>query len=132
MLGCPNRSARTQIGQTGTRTAGGPPTEDVEGAIVPDVLIMGWIDFEPGDRDLWLDNADELMRATREEVGCVRHVIVADPDSPTAIITQAHYSSVEAFNEHVKSEHFQRFRKQTEHARVRERSVDQFHGTKVN
>ena len=96
------------------------------------VLIMGWIDFEPGDRDFWLDNAEELMKATQNEPGCVRHVIVADPFSPTAIITQAHYKSKKAFAEHTKSEHFQRFRQQTEKARVRERKVDRFEGKKVS
>ena len=96
------------------------------------IVILGWIDFEPGDRDLWLDNAPALIRATRLEPGCLRHVIVADPDWDTAVITHAHYASEEAFAQHMASEHFQEFRLQTEAARMRDRNVVRFEATPVS
>lgn len=97
-----------------------------------DVLILGWIDFEGDDRKYWLDNAEELMKATRAEPGCVRHVIVPDPFSKSAIITHAHYKSKKAFQEHSKSEHFRQFSEKIAKARVREKKVDRFEGKKVS
>ena len=96
------------------------------------IVILGWIDFEPGDRERWLDHSYELTKATLEEPGCLRHVIVADPHSPTALITQAHYVDQAAFDAHAASAHFARFRLATEHCRVRVRNVDRFEARKIN
>lgn len=96
-----------------------------------DILIMGWIDFAPGDREIWLAHADTLIEATLNEPGCFRHVVVADPHSPTAVITHAHYASQEAFREHVSSQHFLDFAAATDSCQAITHNVDRFEGKLV-
>lgn len=96
------------------------------------IVILSWIDFEPGDRDIYLARGNELMDATRHEVGCIRHVMAPDPHSPTAVIAHAHYSDQAAFDAHLRGEHFARFLSQVEGCRVRERKTDRFDATKIN
>lgn len=91
-----------------------------------DIIILGWIDFEGSDRDIWLRHAEELVAATLDEPGCIRHVVVADPHSPTALITHAHYASQEAFDLHVSTEHFKKFAELTKQCRYLVHNVDRF------
>ena len=99
---------------------------------VAGVVILSWIDFEPGDRDVYLEHGKELIAASHQEPGCVRHVMAPDPQSPTAVIAHAHYRDDTAFKEHVQSDAFVRFLFRTESCRVRERNTDRFEATKVN
>lgn len=96
------------------------------------IVILSWIDFEPGDRDIYLQHSSELIAASREEPGCIRHVMAPDPQSPTAVIAHAHYRDDAAFKEHVTSDAFVRFLSRTESCRVRKRDTDRFEAIKVN
>ena len=97
-----------------------------------DIIILSWVDFEPGDRELYLAHGDELMAASREEAGCLRHVMAPDPHTDTAVIAHAHYRDIDALNLHVQSEPFTTFLAQTKACRVRERRTDRFEATKLS
>lgn len=97
-----------------------------------DIIILSWVDFEPGDREIYLAHGNELMAASHDEEGCVRHVMAPDPHSATAVIAHAHYRDPEAFNLHIQSEPFARFLSQVEGCRVRERRTDRFEATQIS
>ena len=97
-----------------------------------EIILIGWMDCEPGDRDIWLEHAPELSKATLEEPGCFRHVIAADPHSSTALITHSHYASLEALNEHVKTAHMARFVELTKHCRMHTKRVERFEAKKIS
>ena len=99
---------------------------------MPEIVILSWVDFEPGDRDTYLARSEELMEATRQEEGCLRHVVAPDPHSPTAVIAHAHYRDQAAFDAHLAGEHFVRFLSQTAGCRVRERRTDRFEATRIS
>ena len=96
-----------------------------------DVVILSWIDFAPGDRETYLRAGDAMMRATKGERGCVRHVMAPDPNSPTAVIAHAHYTDQEAFEEHLRGQHFLDFLTAVEGCQVVERWSDRFLATPV-
>ena len=97
-----------------------------------DIIILSWVDFEPGDRAVYLEHSVELIAASNDEEGCLRHVMAPDPHSETAVIAHAHYRDLEAFDLHVRSEPFARFLAQTESCRVRERRTDRFEATRIS
>lgn len=97
-----------------------------------EIILIGWMDCEPGDRDIWLEHGPELSKATLEEPGCFAHVIAADPHSPTALITHSRYASLEALDAHTKTPHFLRFAEATKHCRMHTKRIDRFEATKIN
>lgn len=97
-----------------------------------DIIILSWVDFEPGDREIYLAHSDELMAASHSEEGCLRHVMAPDPHSETAVIAHAHYRDSDALDLHVKSEPFAKFLEQTKECRVRERRTDRFEAKQIS
>ena len=73
------------------------------------IIVMGWIDFEAGVREQWLQRATDMMAVTRLEPGCITYVLVADPliDNRVRIFEQ--WESQEALDGHVSSTHVREF-----------------------
>lgn len=96
------------------------------------IVILSWTDFEADDREAYLRAAADLVKASGEEPGCVRHVVAPDPTSPTAVVAHAHYRDQRAFEAHLAGAHFERFLAQTKALRVRDKKVDRFEVAKIN
>ena len=94
-----------------------------------EIVILGWTELEPGDREIWLGHARELVDATRREPGVQRFSVVADPDSDTGVLVQEHYIDEAAFDAHRASAHLARFLRQTAECRVRLYDVAYFDAT---
>ncbi|HWD24392.1 MAG TPA: antibiotic biosynthesis monooxygenase [Acidimicrobiales bacterium] len=43
------------------------------------IIIAGWIEVDPKDRDAFLDSRLDAVLATRSEKGCIEYVFAADP-----------------------------------------------------
>jgi quinol monooxygenase YgiN len=95
------------------------------------VVVLGELEFEPGDRDLWLSYTGDLMKATNEEPGCHRYRISASPLSPDGVLFFEWYESADALAAHMASPHFRAFMEATAGCRLRERKIDRFHATPI-
>ena len=96
------------------------------------IVILSWTDFEGDDREIYLRHAAGLMDASAQEPGCLRHVVAADPCSPTAVIAHAHYVDAEALELHVKGEPFEQFLAATRDCRVRAKNANRFEVKKIS
>jgi quinol monooxygenase YgiN len=90
------------------------------------VVILGELEFESGDRDLWLSHTPELVDATNSEPGCHRYRISASPISPDGVLFFEWYEDADALAAHMSSPHFAAFMKATSNCRVRDRKIDRF------
>ena len=81
---------------------------------MPEIIILGRVEYAPADRARYLAHIDELVVATRHEPGVRRYEIVADPHSATGVLVMEHYASSEGLEAHRSSAHLKRFRSQTE------------------
>ena len=97
-----------------------------------EIVILGWNDFEPGHRDRWMHHVEDLVTATKQEPGCRRFVVLADPKSPTGVFVQEHYDDAAAFDAHRHSEHLARFIAETKGCEIRVSDVAIFEATRTH
>jgi quinol monooxygenase YgiN len=74
------------------------------------VVVSGWIDFAPPDRDAALDAFAVVVAASREEPGCVDYAFTPDPDVPGRVRVFEHWVSDAALTEHLTLPHVQALR----------------------
>lgn len=76
-----------------------------------EIIVAGWMDYEPGDRDPMLEALVELGRRTREEEpGCLDYAMTADPTDERRIRVYEHWTSRQALDEHFATPHIKDFR----------------------
>ncbi|MEU5043314.1 putative quinol monooxygenase [Streptomyces griseorubiginosus] len=75
------------------------------------IIVAGWMDYEPGDRDTMLKALAELGRRTRAaESGCLDYAMTADPDDERRIRVYEHWTSRQALDAHFATPHIKDFR----------------------
>lgn len=85
--------------------------EGIAEGIVEEIIVAGWMDYEPGDRDAMLQALVELGRRTREEEpGCLDYAMTADPTDERRIRVYEHWTSPQALDEHFTTPHIKDFR----------------------
>lgn len=76
-----------------------------------EIIVSGWMDYRPGDRDTMLTALVELGRRTREEEpGCLDYAMTADPADERRIRVYEHWTSRQALDEHFTTAHIKDFR----------------------
>ncbi|MEU2749731.1 putative quinol monooxygenase [Streptomyces collinus] len=76
-----------------------------------EIIVAGWMDYEPGDRGTMLRALVELGRRTREEEpGCLDYAMTADPTDERRIRVYEHWTSRQALDEHFTTPHIKEFR----------------------
>ena len=70
-----------------------------------EVVVTGWIDFAPADRDAALDAFAVVVAASREEPGCIDYAFTPDPDVPGRVRVFEHWVSDAALTEHLTLPH---------------------------
>ncbi|MFJ4081658.1 putative quinol monooxygenase [Streptomyces iakyrus] len=76
-----------------------------------EIIVAGWMDYEPGDRGTMLEALVELGRRTREEeTGCLDYAMTADPTDERRIRVYEHWTSRQALDEHFTTPHIKDFR----------------------
>ena len=83
------------------------PTSDQDDG---EVIVAGWMDFDPGDRETALRAFADVVAASREEPGCVDYAFTPDPDVPGRIRVFEHWTSDAALTEHLTLPHVQSLR----------------------
>ncbi|MET7655168.1 MULTISPECIES: putative quinol monooxygenase [unclassified Streptomyces] len=79
--------------------------------VAEEIIVAGWMDYEPGDRAILLKALVELGRRTREEEpGCLDYAMTADPGDERRIRVYEHWTSRQALDEHFATPHISDFR----------------------
>lgn len=75
------------------------------------IIVSGWMDYAPADRDTMLGHLVELGRRTREEEpGCLDYAMTADPTDERRIRVYERWTSQQALDEHFATAHIKEFR----------------------
>jgi quinol monooxygenase YgiN len=75
-----------------------------------EVLVAGWIDFDPADREAALRAFADVVAASRQEPGCIDYAFTPDPDMPGRVRVLEHWTSDAALTEHLTLPHVQTLR----------------------
>ncbi|MEU6224420.1 putative quinol monooxygenase [Streptomyces sp. NPDC047042] len=76
-----------------------------------EIIVAGWMDYEPGDRDTMLGHLVALGHRTREaEPGCLDYAMTADPGDERRIRVYERWVSQQALDEHFATPHIKEFR----------------------
>jgi quinol monooxygenase YgiN len=79
-----------------------------------EVVVAGWMDYEPADRDTMLGHLVEVGKRTRaEEPGCLDYAMTADPCDERRIRVYERWVSQQALDEHFTTAHIKDFRAAT-------------------
>lgn len=82
-----------------------------EETVAEEIIVAGWMDYEPGDRGTMLNALVELGRRTREEEpGCLDYAMTPDPADERRIRVYEHWASQQALDEHFTTPHIKDFR----------------------
>lgn len=75
------------------------------------IIVSGWMDYEPADRDTMLGHLVELGHRTRAaEPGCLDYAMTADPADKRRIRVYERWTSQQALDEHFTTAHIKEFR----------------------
>ncbi|WP_371673243.1 antibiotic biosynthesis monooxygenase [Streptomyces sp. NBC_00289] len=75
------------------------------------IIVAGWMDYEPADRDTMLGHLVEVGRRTREEEpGCLDYAMTADPSDERRIRVYERWVSQQALDAHLTTAHIKDFR----------------------
>jgi quinol monooxygenase YgiN len=74
------------------------------------VIVSGWIDWEPDERDEALRHFREVAAVSRLEAGCVDYAVAPDPDTPGRVRVFEHWTSEPVLREHLALPHVTAFR----------------------
>jgi quinol monooxygenase YgiN len=74
------------------------------------IVITGWIDYEPTERADVLKQFSEVARISRKESGCIDYAVSADPDDERRVRVFEHWVSDAALDAHFKTRHVTTFR----------------------
>ena len=76
-----------------------------------EIIVAGWMDYEPGDRDRMLEHLVVLGGRTRaQEPGCLDYAMTADPSDERRIRVYERWASQQALDEHFSTAHMKDFR----------------------
>ncbi|WNZ13414.1 putative quinol monooxygenase [Streptomyces sp. 11x1] len=76
-----------------------------------EIIVAGWMDYEPADRDTMLRHLVEVGKRTREEEpGCLDYAMTADPTDGRRIRVFERWVSQQALDEHFATPHIKDFR----------------------
>jgi quinol monooxygenase YgiN len=75
-----------------------------------EVVVAGWIDYAPADREAVLAAFAVVVAASREEPGCLDYAFTPDPDLPGRVRVFEHWVSDAALTEHLTLPHVQALR----------------------
>jgi quinol monooxygenase YgiN len=82
--------------------------------VAGEIIVAGWMDYEPADRDTILRHLVEVGRRTREEEpGCLDYAMTADPVDERRIRVYERWVSQQALDEHFTTAHIKDFRAAT-------------------
>ncbi|KDN77322.1 antibiotic biosynthesis monooxygenase [Streptomyces olindensis] len=75
------------------------------------MIVSGWMDYDPADRDTMLGHLVALGRRSREEEpGCLDYAMTADPTDGRRIRVYERWASQEALDGHFATAHIKEFR----------------------
>jgi quinol monooxygenase YgiN len=57
------------------------------------VIVGGWFEVDPSERDAFVAQRIEAMRTSRAEHGCIEYVIAADPVDPGRAVLYERWES---------------------------------------
>ncbi|KUO09371.1 putative quinol monooxygenase [Streptomyces sp. DSM 15324] len=76
-----------------------------------EVIVAGWMDYAPGERDRMLEHLAVLGHRTRaEEPGCLDYAMTADPGDARRIRVYERWASQQALDAHFGTPHMKDFR----------------------
>lgn len=82
--------------------------------VAEEIIVAGWMDYEPADRDTMLGHLVEVGKHTREqEPGCLDYAMTADPSDERRIRVYERWTSQRALDEHFTTAHIKDFRAAT-------------------
>lgn len=82
------------------------PTELTE---ITEIIVAGWIDWDPADRDEALALLGEMARHSLVEDGCLDYAMSADPDDPRRIRVFERWASADDLAAHFTTAHTAEF-----------------------
>ena len=65
------------------------------------VIVGGWFEVEPGERDAFVAERADVMRRSRAEQGCIEYVIAADPLDPGRAVLFERWASQADLDAHL-------------------------------
>lgn len=78
--------------------------------VAREVIVAGWIDWDPAQRDEVLQHFQVVARKSREEAGCLDYSVSADPELPERVRVFEHWASEQSLHEHLALDHVTQFR----------------------
>ncbi len=65
------------------------------------VIVGGTFEVDPNERESFLASRHDMMRASRDEPGCLEYTFAADPIDPSRVVLFERWASQEALDVHL-------------------------------
>jgi quinol monooxygenase YgiN len=75
-----------------------------------EVIVAGWIDWDPAHRDEALAHFGVVAAASRAEAACIDYYATADLDNPARVRVFEHWTDEPSLRDHLTLDHVSAFR----------------------
>jgi len=65
------------------------------------IIVAGYFDVDPGQREQFLESRAEAMRISRSEAGCITYAFSPDPLDPGRVLLYERWESKAALADHL-------------------------------
>lgn len=90
------------------------------------IIVTASMSIKTGQKELFIKESKDLVRATRKEKGCISYDLFSHTDDDDVLLMLELWDNMESLNSHVKTDHFQKFKKSTEHLLEKEMEIKSY------
>ncbi len=88
------------------------------------IIVSAKIIAKNGDRDKIISKAQDVIKYTRQEPGCISHDLYASTEDENVLIMFEKWKNQDELNSHMQTEHFKAFGKSIEEFVAEDLEVD--------
>lgn len=73
------------------------------------IIVTAKMKVKSGFKDKFVGEAQDLIKHTRSEEGCLSYSLYSDTDDPDHLVMLEHWKDMSSLDSHMESDHFKKF-----------------------
>jgi quinol monooxygenase YgiN len=70
------------------------------------IIVTATMKVKPGNKNVFISEAQDLISETRKEDGCISYNLLADTEDENVLVMLEQWKDLNSLNKHMETEHF--------------------------
>jgi quinol monooxygenase YgiN len=90
------------------------------------IIVTAMMYVKPGNKDVFILEAKDLITATRQEKGCISYDLLASTEDEDVLVMLERWEDMDSLDEHMETKHFKQFGSTIEHLLAKEIDIKSY------